>query len=419
MLEVELAALDGWASVGVVPADAVERIRAERASPDARARGRARARDEPRRRGVRRRGRRDARRRRTLVPLRPDLVGRPRHRALARVQDAGALLLEGSTERSRAVVARAEEHRETLCMGRTHGVHAEPTTFGLKLAGWAFALDRDRVRLERALDGLRVGQAVGRRRAVRRDRPGGRADRLRAARAGAGAELDADPAARPARRAALRRSRSSASSLDRFATGDPASRAHRGARGRGAVRPRPEGLVGDAAQAEPDRRRADLRARSRRPCATRSSASRTSRSGTSATSRTRRPSGSSCPTRSSRSTTCSTGSPGSSRASSCGPSACAPTSTRATGSSSASGCCSPSSRAGLARDEAYRLVQRHAMRAWDEELDFESSCARDAEIAGRVDLDRVFDLGAYTRTSTPSSTGSARSSPREGGVVHA
>jgi adenylosuccinate lyase len=46
-------------------------------------------------------------------------------------------------------------------MGRTHGVHAEPTTFGLKLAGWAFELDRNRVRLERALDGMRVGKLSG------------------------------------------------------------------------------------------------------------------------------------------------------------------------------------------------------------------------------------------------------------------
>ena len=52
---------------------------------------------------------------------------------------------------------------------------------------------------------------------------------------------------------------------------------------------------------------------------------------------------------------------------------------------------------GLARDEAYRLVQRHAMRAWDEELDFPTLVRADAEIAGRVDLDAVFDLGAYTR----------------------
>jgi adenylosuccinate lyase len=48
-----------------------------------------------------------------------------------------------------------------VCIGRTHGVHAEPTTFGLKLAGWAFELDRDRERLTRALDGMRVGKLSG------------------------------------------------------------------------------------------------------------------------------------------------------------------------------------------------------------------------------------------------------------------
>ena len=58
-------------------------------------------------------------------------------------------------------MARAEEHRDTLTIGRTHGVHAEPTTFGLKLAGWAFALDRDRRRLASALDTLRVGKLSG------------------------------------------------------------------------------------------------------------------------------------------------------------------------------------------------------------------------------------------------------------------
>ena len=53
--------------------------------------------------------------------------------------------------------------------------------------------------------------------------------------------------------------------------------------------------------------------------------------------------------------------------------------------------------AGLSRDDAYRLVQRHAMRAWDEGLDFPELVRADAEIAGRLDLDAVFDLGAYTR----------------------
>jgi adenylosuccinate lyase len=52
---------------------------------------------------------------------------------------------------------------------------------------------------------------------------------------------------------------------------------------------------------------------------------------------------------------------------------------------------------GLARDEAYRRVQRHALRAWDEgRLDFRELVRADDELAGRVDLDRVFALDAYT-----------------------
>jgi adenylosuccinate lyase len=53
--------------------------------------------------------------------------------------------------------------------------------------------------------------------------------------------------------------------------------------------------------------------------------------------------------------------------------------------------------AGLGRDEAYRLVQRHAMRAWDEGLDFPELVRSDAEIGSRVDLDAVFDDSAFTR----------------------
>jgi adenylosuccinate lyase len=52
---------------------------------------------------------------------------------------------------------------------------------------------------------------------------------------------------------------------------------------------------------------------------------------------------------------------------------------------------------GLVRDDAYRLVQRNAMRAWDEELDFRELVRTDDEIASRVDLEKVFDLDAYTR----------------------
>jgi adenylosuccinate lyase len=52
---------------------------------------------------------------------------------------------------------------------------------------------------------------------------------------------------------------------------------------------------------------------------------------------------------------------------------------------------------GLERDDAYRLVQRNAMRSWDEELDFRELARADQEIASRVDLDAVFDLDAYTK----------------------
>jgi adenylosuccinate lyase len=52
---------------------------------------------------------------------------------------------------------------------------------------------------------------------------------------------------------------------------------------------------------------------------------------------------------------------------------------------------------GLPRDDAYRLVQRHALRAWDEEQDFRELVRADRELAGRVDLDTVFDLATYTR----------------------
>jgi adenylosuccinate lyase len=59
------------------------------------------------------------------------------------------------------VVGRALEHRDTICVGRTHGVHAEPTTFGHKLALWAFELDRDRDRLRRAREAVSVGKLSG------------------------------------------------------------------------------------------------------------------------------------------------------------------------------------------------------------------------------------------------------------------
>jgi adenylosuccinate lyase len=71
-------------------------------------------------------------------------------------------LLLGRVERLLSIVkARALEHRDTVMMGRTHGVHAEPTTFGHKLALWAFELDRDRDRLRRARHVVSVGKVSG------------------------------------------------------------------------------------------------------------------------------------------------------------------------------------------------------------------------------------------------------------------
>ncbi|HVW03982.1 MAG TPA: adenylosuccinate lyase [Vicinamibacterales bacterium] len=60
-----------------------------------------------------------------------------------------------------AVATRAEEHRRTPMIGRTHGVHAEPMTFGVKLALWHAELQRDRVRVERARETVAVGKLSG------------------------------------------------------------------------------------------------------------------------------------------------------------------------------------------------------------------------------------------------------------------
>jgi adenylosuccinate lyase len=77
------------------------------------------------------------------------------------LREADDLIL-GRVEQLLVVVkARALEHRDTVCVGRTHGVHAEPTTFGHKLAVWAFELARDRERLRRAREAVSVGKVSG------------------------------------------------------------------------------------------------------------------------------------------------------------------------------------------------------------------------------------------------------------------
>ena len=77
------------------------------------------------------------------------------------LKEAGALLLEAVTELHSVVKRRALEFRDTPMIGRTHGIWAEPTSFGLKLAGWAFEVDRDRLRLQEAVEGVSVGAISG------------------------------------------------------------------------------------------------------------------------------------------------------------------------------------------------------------------------------------------------------------------
>ena len=60
-----------------------------------------------------------------------------------------------------ALIVKAREHADTICVGRTHGVHAEPTTFGLRLAGFAFEAHRNYVRLADAFEQARVGKMSG------------------------------------------------------------------------------------------------------------------------------------------------------------------------------------------------------------------------------------------------------------------
>ena len=74
---------------------------------------------------------------------------------------AGELLLRDADRLLEVLVSRARGDAATVMMGRTHSVHAEPTTFGLKLAGWAFEVDRGRRRLADAVDEVATGKLSG------------------------------------------------------------------------------------------------------------------------------------------------------------------------------------------------------------------------------------------------------------------
>jgi adenylosuccinate lyase len=394
-LEVELAALEAWGHVGVVPAEAVASIRLNAARPPA-----ARVAELERVTGHDVAAFVDA----VAETLGPD--GRWFHYGLTSsdvldtalalaVQQAGALVLDGLDRAFRAVVIRAEEHRVTPTIGRTHGVHAEPTTFGLKLAGWAFTIDRDRARLQRALEGLRVGKLSGAVGTYSATDP--EVERIACER------LALEPA--PASTQILQRDRHAellaalaihASSLDRFAT-----EIRHLARTEVREVEEPFGAGQKGSSAMPHKRNPIT---AERICGL----ARVVRANALV-----------------------------------GLENVALWHERDISHSSAERVVLPDSflavdymldrfswlvegmvvraermrenldashglvfsqrlllalvESGLARDEAYRLVQRHAMRSWDEGLDFMELVRGDGEISGRVDVDAVFDPGAHTR----------------------
>src|SRR3954465_3682229 len=161
-LDVELAALEAWAEVGAVPAEDVADVRARAVPPS------------PERVAeIERVTDHDVAAFVDAVAEQLGQAGRWGHVGLTssdvvdtalslQIHDAGRLIVEGIDRSLDAVVAQAERHRNTICIGRSHGIHAEPTTFGWKLAGWAFELDRDRDRLRRARGGGRLARFSGR-----------------------------------------------------------------------------------------------------------------------------------------------------------------------------------------------------------------------------------------------------------------
>ena len=396
-LAVELAALDAWAQVGTVPAEAAEAIRARAHAPTPEQVAE-----------LERTTNHDVAAFVDAVATELGPESRWLHYGLTSsdvvdtalalaVQDAGGLVLEGIGRAFAAVSTRAEEHFDTLTIGRTHGVHAEPTTFGFKLAGWSFQLARDRRRVERALEGMRVGKLSGAVGTYATTTP--EVERI------ACEALGLEPA--PSSTQILQRDRHAellsvlalvASSLDRFAleirhlartevreVEEPFARGQKGSsamphkrnpvvaericglarlmRGYAVV-----GLENVALWHERDISHSSAE-RVALPDAFLAVDYMLDRFAWLVEALVVRPE-------------------------------------RMRANLEATGGLFFSQRlllalveSGLERDSAYRAVQRHAMRAWDEGLDFRELVRADPEIGSRVDLDEVFDLAAFTRHS--------------------
>jgi adenylosuccinate lyase len=159
-LEVELAATEAWAEAGVVPTEAAAAARANAAFTVEAVEEREKVTDHDVAAFV------------DVVAASVGEHGRWIHYGLTssdvldtalalQLRRAGEIALAGARAYRDALLARALEHRDTLCVGRTHGVHAEPTTFGLRLAGFAFEADRNVARLAAAFEQLAVGKLSG------------------------------------------------------------------------------------------------------------------------------------------------------------------------------------------------------------------------------------------------------------------
>jgi adenylosuccinate lyase len=159
-LDVEIAAMEAWVDAGVVPAEALAAVQAG-----------ARV-DVGRILEIERRTHHDVLAFTESVAEQVGEQARWFHYGLTssdvvdtalalQLRDAGRLLVAGMAAAERSLLLRAEEFRHTPMIGRTHGVHAEPTTFGLVLLGFATEMRRQRRRLAEAFAGVAVGKLSG------------------------------------------------------------------------------------------------------------------------------------------------------------------------------------------------------------------------------------------------------------------
>jgi adenylosuccinate lyase len=164
-LEVELLATDGWAAIGVVPSAAAAAARARAPRIDKQFVNSVLEREAVTDHDVA-----------AFVDVVQEAIGPPSARWIhygltssdvvdtalcAALTAAADLLLHESMALIETLKHRALEFRATPTVGRTHGIHAEPTTFGAKLALWCLQADRDRVRLANARQSIAVGKLSG------------------------------------------------------------------------------------------------------------------------------------------------------------------------------------------------------------------------------------------------------------------